>query len=86
MTVDVWSEGRVHFLVHSWSNIVPRGAILHASLLPTSGLGRAFGCEPKSLPLSPIFLGHKSQPARPTTTTVRPQSLTGLLRFYDSAG
>jgi hypothetical protein len=32
-----------------------------------------FGCEPKSLPLSPIFLGHKSQPARPITTTVRPR-------------
>jgi hypothetical protein len=26
---------------------------------------RAFGLKPKSLPLSPILLGHKSQSARP---------------------
>jgi hypothetical protein len=49
-------------------------------------LGRAFGCEPKSLPLSLMFLAYRPQPARPTTTTLRPQSPTGLLRFYDSAG
>lgn len=49
-------------------------------------LGPEFGYEPKAPLLSPMFLGHKSQPAQRITTTVRPRSRRGLLRFYDRAG
>ena len=49
-------------------------------------LGPEFGYKPKAPLLSPIFFDHKSQPARPITTTVSPQNPTGLLRFHDGAG